>query len=98
MLIDFGFPNFRLQAAKLEIFNLELFIFQKIWISLTRYGQLGFRPNLANLMTSMTYSESIFGGTLRSKEIETLHTYCNLTCFSKLSPRHVSAPMTKFPK
>ena len=31
MTIDFGFPNFGLQVAKLEISNLELFIFQKIW-------------------------------------------------------------------
>ena len=32
MKIDFKFPNFGLQAAKLEIFNLEWFIFQKIWV------------------------------------------------------------------
>ena len=32
MKIDFWFPNFALQAAKLQIFNLEWFIFQKkIW-------------------------------------------------------------------
>ena len=33
MKIDFSFPNFGIQAAKLEIFNSEwfIFIFKKIW-------------------------------------------------------------------
>ena len=35
MKINFCFPNFGLQAAKLEIFKLEWFIFQKI-------GAIGF--------------------------------------------------------
>ena len=31
MQIDFWFPNFGLQVAKLQIFNLEWFLSQKIW-------------------------------------------------------------------
>ena len=31
MKIDFWFPYFELQAAKLKYFNLESLIFQKIW-------------------------------------------------------------------
>ena len=41
----------------------------------------------------MNFKEIIFGGALRSQEIETIH---NVTSFSKLSHGHFSASITKF--